>query len=159
MESLHLHENDPKLCTPLTMGMMPLFVSPQGVYAYTFLTEMSHRAIGAVQPLPLQPAGLARPSTAPRAIPALQLPSKALPPPEAARLALPRVVAVPPQPQPPRPPKALVYRQVRVISTAQNYILWYTILHTFVYTIRRLPTLNTDPLLVCLPLRFWSTRR
>jgi len=58
------------------------------------------------------PALPARPASAHRAMPSLRAPSKVAPLPELPPLAMPRIVAVPPQPEVPKPQQALVYRQV-----------------------------------------------
>jgi hypothetical protein len=84
-----------------------------GVHAHTFLTELTHRSIGAVMPLPLESVIKPRPASGTRAMPALRVPSKSQRPPQPAPLTLPRIVAVPPQLMPPREAKALVCRQVK----------------------------------------------
>ena len=80
--------------------------------ANTFLTELTHRKIGMVEPLNIVPRLGPRPASALRSMPSLRAPSRLNPLPPMAPLAIPRVVAVPPQPAPPKLQTALVYRQV-----------------------------------------------
>jgi hypothetical protein len=99
-----------------------------GVQANTFLVELTHKEIGIIKPLDIALPIPSLPAPSLRAFPSMRGPSTIAPKTQAPPLAIPRIVAVPPQPVPPRAQNAMVYRQVRPCLASHRVSLHFLLL-------------------------------